>query len=125
MNRIGSIALPALLALLAAGCSSPAATGNSAATVGIKVFQFGPGVLEVTRGTRVEWKNQDAILHTATSGQAIRKDDFGNYDRKPSGVFDLKLDGAGSSGSHTFMDAGEYEYFCDRHPSMTAKVVVR
>lgn len=91
----------------------------------MRVFQFGPGSLEVTRGTRVEWRNQDAILHTATAGKAIRKDDFGNYDRKPSGAFDLKLDGAGSTGSHIFTEAGEYDYFCDRHPSMTAKVVVR
>lgn len=114
-----------LLAATAIAACGPAAASAGAATVEVKVFQFGPGVLEIARGTRVEWKNQDAILHTATAGSAIRKDAFGNYDRKPSGVFDLKLDGAGSAGAHTFSEAGEYDYFCDRHPSMTAKVVVR
>lgn len=114
-----------LLAAVAIAACGPAAATPQAATVEVKVFQFGPGVLEITRGTRVEWKNQDAILHTATAGIAVRKDAFGNYDRKPSGVFDLKLDGAGSAAAHTFSEAGEYEYFCDRHPSMSAKVVVR
>lgn len=117
--------LAVLLAATAIAACGPAAASSGAATVEVKVFQFGPGVLEIARGTRVEWKNQDAILHTATAGSAIRKDAFGNYDRKPSGVFDLKLDGAGSAGAHTFSEAGEYDYFCDRHPSMTAKVVVR
>ncbi len=115
-----------VLAALAAGACAPAAAApRQGATVEVKVFQFGPESIEVARGTRVEWRNQDAILHTATAGKAIRKDDFGNYDRKPSGVFDLRLDGSGSTGSHTFGEPGEFEYFCDRHPSMTAKVVVR
>ena len=116
------LALAAFVAACGPASAAPPKTGSS---VEVRVFQFGPGSLEVTRGTRVEWRNQDAILHTATAGKAIRKDDFGNYDRKPSGAFDLKLDGAGSTGSHIFTEAGEYDYFCDRHPSMTAKVVVR
>ena len=113
------------LAAFVAACGPASAAPTPASSVEVKVFQFGPGSLEVTRGTRVAWRNYDAILHTATAGKAIRKDDFGNYDRMPSGAFDLKLDGAGSTGSHTFTEAGEYDYFCDRHPSMTAKVVVR
>ena len=124
MNRIGAIALLALL-LLAAGCSSPAATGKSPATVEIRTFQFAPAVLEIARGTTVTWTNRDEILHTATAGTATKKDDFGTYDRKPSGAFDGRMDGAGTSFSFTFNESGEFAYFCDRHAHMTAKVVVR
>lgn len=61
MHRFTVFTFTALL-LLAAGCSSPAATAKSPATVEIRSFQFAPAVLEVTRGTTVTWTNRDDIL---------------------------------------------------------------
>lgn len=116
-----------LIALLfvAAGCSSPASTAKGPAAVEIRTFQFTPAVLEVARGTTVTWTNRDDILHTATAGTATKKDDFGAYDRKPSGAFDGRMEAPGASYSFTFAEAGEFAYFCDRHAHMTGKIVVK
>ncbi|MEW6472535.1 MAG: plastocyanin/azurin family copper-binding protein [Actinomycetota bacterium] len=91
----------------------PAASGNSAVTV--RQFQFMPGDLVVKAGTTVTWTNQDDILHTATSGATPGT---------PDGQFDGPMDGRGKSFSHTFSQPGRYPYFCNRHTSMTATVVV-
>lgn len=118
----------ALVLLVAAGCSSPAptsATPANATKVEIRNFQFSPVLLEVARGTTVTWTNQDDILHTATAGTAIKKDDLGTYERKPTGAFDGRMASPGTSFSFTFAEPGEYAYFCDRHAHMTGKVVVR
>ena len=125
MHRSRSFALLAALLLAAAGCSSPAASAKAGATVEVRNFQFAPAVLEIARGTTVTWTNRDDILHTATAGTAAKKDDFGSYERSPTGVFDARMDAAGRSASFTFSEAGEYAYFCDRHAHMTGKVVVK
>jgi len=116
-----------LIALLfvAAGCSSPASTAKGPVVVEIRTFQFTPAVLEVARGTTVTWTNRDDILHTATAGTATKKDDFGAYDRKPTGAFDGRMEAPGASYSFTFAEAGEFAYFCDRHAHMTGKIVVK
>lgn len=120
-----NIRLPilALVLLVAAGCASQPAT--AAAKIEIRNFEFAPAVLEVARGTTVTWTNRDDVLHTATAGTATKKDDLGNYDRKPSGAFDGRMASPGTSFSFTFAQPGEYAYFCDRHAHMTGKVVVR
>jgi plastocyanin len=78
-------------------------------------FLFKPELVEVTAGTTVTWENTDQILHTATAGTPDA----------PSGAFDGPLDGAGSSFSHTFEEAGTFAFFCERHPHMRGEVVVR
>jgi len=124
MRHYGLFTFIALL-LVAAGCSSPASTAKSPAAVEIRTFEFTPGVLDIARGTTVTWTNRDDILHTATAGTAIKKDDFGNYDRKPTGTFDGRMEKPGASYSFTFAEAGEFTYYCDRHAHMTGKIVVK
>lgn len=126
--RVGLAALAA--GMLIAGCggsdsassstakssgtiAAPVAGSNAAVTV--KQFQFMPGELAVKAGTTVTWTNEDDILHTATSGA---------NPGTPDGQFDGPMDGRGKSFSHTFGQPGRYPYFCNRHNSMTATVVV-
>lgn len=73
-------------------------------------FLFRPEPLKAKVGQEVVWENEDKVTHTATA------DD---------GSFDLELDGAGSSGRHTFTEAGTYDYLCTVHESMTGQIVVK
>ncbi|MGH8934870.1 MAG: cupredoxin domain-containing protein [Acidimicrobiia bacterium] len=82
--------------------------------VRIATFRFRPQVIEVQTGTAVRWSNQDRILHTATAGTP----------EAPSGAFDVRMDGAGTSGEVTFDEPGTYPYFCARHPHMRGEVRV-
>ena len=66
-------------------------------------------------GGTVTWENNDTAAHTATGGSATEG---------PSGVFDSSLIMAGSSFSHTFEDAGTFDYFCMVHPWMEGAVIV-
>ena len=66
-------------------------------------------------GGTVTWENDDTAAHTATGGSATEG---------PSGVFDSSLIMAGSSFSHTFEDAGTFDYFCMVHPWMAGTVIV-
>jgi nitrite reductase (NO-forming) len=67
-------------------------------------------VLTVKAGTTVTWTNDDpGMIHTVTS---------------VDGLFDSGFLDEGATWSHTFEEAGEFEYFCGPHPWMRAKVVV-
>ena len=66
-------------------------------------------------GGTVTWENGDTAAHTATGGSATEG---------PSGVFDSSLIMAGSSFSHTFDEAGTFDYFCMVHPWMAGTVIV-
>ena len=94
--------------------ASPEAEDGGGDTAGgemvmIKDFAFAPETLEITAGTTVTWMNEDSAPHTATSSD---------------GVFQSgKLD-KGESFSHTFEEAGTFEYFCEYHPGMKATVTV-
>jgi len=77
---------------------------------------FIPNVVVLAKAdTEVTWENNDTAAHTATGGSATDG---------PSGVFDSSLIMAGSSFSHTFEDAGSYDYFCMVHPWMSGLVIV-
>ena len=114
----------ALFALASCAGTPPAATAAKSVPVAIKAFRFQPTELEITAGTTVTWTNNDAILHTVTSGTSVKKDDFGNYDLHPDGRVDGMLPDQGASFSFTFTTPGEYAYFCSRHNNMTARVIV-
>lgn len=92
------------------------AAGGGTTTIDVRQFRFMPAELAVTTGTRVTWTNHDDILHTATSGATPGTSD---------GRFDGPMDGKGQSFGHTFAQPGRYRYFCSRHTSMTATVVVQ
>ena len=76
---------------------------------------FIPSPVTIDMGGTVTWENNDTAAHTATGGSATDG---------PSGVFDSSLIMAGSSFSHTFEDAGSYDYFCMVHPWMSGLVIV-
>ena len=76
---------------------------------------FVPSIATVEVGATVTWDNTDTAAHTATAGSATDG---------PSGVFDSSLIMAGSSFSHTFDEAGTFDYFCMVHPSMSGTVIV-
>ena len=76
---------------------------------------FIPNTVTIDVGGTVTWENNDTAAHTSTGGSATEG---------PSGVFDSSLIMAGSSFSHTFEDAGTFDYFCMVHPWMSGTVIV-
>jgi plastocyanin len=86
---------------------------------------FRPSRLTIKAGSTVTWVNQDAAVHTLTSGAG------GTVDPKthkahptPDGRFssaDLKQ---GASYSFTFATPGAYTYYCSRHPELQGIVIV-
>jgi len=76
---------------------------------------FIPSPVTIPMGGTVTWENNDTAAHTATGGSATEG---------PSGVFDSSLIMAGSSFSHTFEDAGTFDYFCMVHPWMAGTLIV-
>ena len=125
VSRIHPIAV--LMATAIAACAAPVATAptRSSAAVQISGFRFQPADLTVAPGTTVSWTNDDAILHTVTTGTSVKKDDFGNYDIAPDGRVNGTLADKGQTFSFTFTTPGDYAYFCSRHNNMTGRVVVR
>ena len=113
-RRIGlGITGGALVMLAGLAGAQGAAAPMPAVTV--QLFQFQPGELEVRTGTAVGFRNQDDILHTATSGAP----------GAPDGRFDVRLQGRGAAGQATLAAPGIYPYFCSRHPSMRGEIRVR
>ena len=77
---------------------------------------FIPNPVTIAMGGTVTWENTDNAAHTVTSGSATDG---------PDGVFDSSLIMAGGATfSHTFDDAGTYDYFCMVHPWMAGTVIV-
>ena len=81
---------------------------------------FIPNPVTIDIGDTVTWENVDNAAHTVTSGSPADG---------PDGVFDSSLIMAPMGGdvktfSHTFADAGTYDYFCMVHPWMAGSVIV-
>ena len=76
---------------------------------------FLPGEVTIGIGDSVTWHNDSTAAHTVTSG---------NPEDGPDGLFDSSLLLGGNTFSHTFTEAGEYQYFCSIHPWMTGTVIV-
>lgn len=84
--------------------------------VWIEGSSFNVSNLEVSAGTTVTWTNRNSVNHTVTSGNSSDDDageEFNSGEIPPGGQF-----------SHTFENAGSYDYFCAIHPSMSAEVTV-
>jgi len=76
---------------------------------------FIPYEVSIAVGGEVIWSNVDSAAHTVTSG---------NPSDEPGGIFDSSLFMAGTTFSHTFDEAGTYEYFCMVHPWMKGIIQV-
>jgi hypothetical protein len=78
--------------------------------VTIKDFQYTPKSITVNVGDTVDWTNNGPAGHSATSDKG--------------GLFDTGVLSKGSSGSHTFNQAGTFAYHCTPHPFMKATITV-
>ncbi|MFA5933225.1 MAG: cupredoxin family copper-binding protein [Microgenomates group bacterium] len=75
--------------------------------IAIQNFTFNPSPLTVKAGTTVTWINNESTAHS------IKSNTFNSTDLDQGGVF-----------SYTFNTAGNFDYSCGIHPSMTGKIVV-
>jgi len=95
-----------LLSLLMAACTHAA----DVQAVAIQKFAFTPREITVAPGSTVTWTNKDETPHTLSASdhafvsKALDTDD--HYE-------------------HTFVNEGDYSYFCTLHPFMTGVVHVR
>ena len=106
MKRLLYLATLSMVTLL---LFAPAASAQEEMTVSIQDFFFEPDQLTVAPGTTVTWVNDGEEPHTSTA-------DDGMWD---SGTLQ-----PGESYSFTFDEPGDYSYFCEIHPDMTATVTV-
>ena len=79
-----------------------------------KIF-YNPEAINISTGTTVEWINEDAAMHTATSGIPTSGAD---------GVFDSEILNIEDTYQFTFADVGNYDYYCILHPWMIGTVNV-
>ena len=74
-------------------------------------MKFIPERLEVAVGERITWVNRDIVPHTATSSRD------GEWNTGPLAQ--------GKSGQYVPRHTGEAPYFCQLHPVMLGKLIVR
>ncbi len=89
------------------------AAGSS--TPGCEPDCFIPSTVVITVGGTVTWENTDTAAHTSSSGTPAEG---------PDGVFDSSLIMSGGSYSHTFDEAGTFDYFCMVHPWMEGTIIL-
>ncbi len=77
---------------------------------------YSPNPLIIHAQDSVNWKNLDDVVHTVTSGSSFSSPDRGQE-------FDSGL--LGGSYTHKFMKPGVYNYFCQIHPTMVGKIIVK
>lgn len=73
------------------------------------------GEIEIRPGDTIKWSNADTAPHTVTSGSP---------ETGPDDIFDSGLFSPGQSFQHTFVELGNYPYFCIIHPWMVGEVIV-
>jgi len=103
------------------------AAETSAVTVEIKDLQFMPAKVTIITGTTVRWINLDSVDHDVTSGVSVtgRKSRGMKQTKFPDKKFASGLFGQDKSFSVTFDAKGEYNYYCNIHPFMVARILVR
>jgi plastocyanin len=78
-------------------------------TVRINGMRFEPANINIKPGTTVTWVHSSPMPHTVTgTGGKLRSSTLNN----------------GQSFTHTFDDAGRFDYVCEYHPSMRGTVTV-
>ena len=119
-----------------AGCSAhaemPATSPLSASSapagpvINLSSLMFNPSNTTVKAGTRITWRNDEAITHTVTSGRYVGVDKTTGLrsSQKADGMFNAKLAGKGKTFNFTFTEPGTYTYYCDIHQGMNATITV-
>ncbi len=108
---IAALAAIGVLVLAAAAPPRPTDPVPQRHVVTIQGMTFHPAVLEVQRGDTVVWINRDIVPHTATS---TRKSGWNTGPLLQ-----------GKRGQYVTRHRGEDPYFCQLHPVMLGKLVVR
>ena len=88
---------------------------------------YDPPSITVSVGDTITWINDDREGHTITSGQGAGRFGWMNPNQgfgEPDGIFESGRFMPGELWSHTFEDAGTFQYFCKIHPWMEALVKV-
>lgn len=84
--------------------------GQGDVTVDMRGFEYFPRDLTIKSGAAVTWVNYDNVPHNATENEK---------------AWETETLRENESGTLTFSEPGEYEYYCTIHPSMKAKLTVR
>lgn len=80
-----------------------------------------PKIIEIEPGTTVRWINEDVFTYMQGEFSGMHN---AIGIRGPE-LFSTNLLAHGESASHTFNQAGEYEYMCTPHPYMRGQIIVR
>ena len=118
-NTLSATATAAATATATATATESAAASASAVTgetVKLVSLAFDPLKLTIKVGTTVTFRNFDAFEHTATNG----KDGLADA----HALFDIDLP-ANASGTYTFTKAGTFPVTCKVHPDMNMTIVVQ
>lgn len=94
-------------------------TNKVAIVVGAALLRdkaYQPNPVNVKTGGVITWNNEDTVVHTVTSGTGLNDPHLGNQ-------FDSGL--LGGHFSHIFFKPGVFPYFCQIHPTMVGKVIVK
>jgi plastocyanin len=97
-----------ILLLVLVACARP--PPRAVHRVAIRGMQFVPDQLQVVRGDRVAWTNEDLVPHTVTAA-----------DQR----FDSQVITAGAGWAWTADSAEVVAYACRLHPEMRGSVTVR
>lgn len=90
--------------------NAPASAPQMGNEINIKNFTFSPAILNAQIGTKIIWKQDDQATHKIISGEGL----FSSDNLKPGEEF-----------SFVFTKKGEYNYYCEIHPSMTGKIIIK
>jgi plastocyanin len=93
----------------AAGGDDACAASGEDATVTIADFAFDPDSVTVASGGVVAVSNDDGTTHTFTSDE---------------GGFDCRIEGGETANVLVDAAAGDYEFHCTIHPTMTGTITV-
>ncbi|MES3039214.1 MAG: cupredoxin family copper-binding protein [Bdellovibrionota bacterium] len=108
-----SLRLSLVLAFTFAVTTSVAANKKAAGqhhTITIENVAFTPAELTIQKGDTVEWVNKDIIPHTVTTEK--KGFDSGNM-------------GTGATWKYEAKKSGSFDYRCNFHPNMKAKLIVK
>jgi plastocyanin len=113
---VGIAISAAAIAVSACSQTGPAygpPTANTAATVEMSGFGFGPSTVRVKAGDTVEWRNKSTFSHSVNADPARFPDDVAI----PAGAapFDSGRMPSGQIFRHQFTTPGTYKYVCLPH----------
>jgi plastocyanin len=98
------------LLILLTCLAATTASASDTITVNIEKFAFTPKDITVAPGTKIVWINKDQIPHTISTADKS---------------FMSKAMDTDDKFEQTFVNAGDFSYFCTLHPFMTGTVHVR